>query len=713
VADTENENVLDELESFIETLEETESSARAAAFRAFFSLKMTERLAAVPDSESFRFEIAFTRLASIRGLSGRAKEVQKTVDRARKRAAAQQQDALLQQITQQGLFKQQLPEFLTDHLPNYLIPGSYDLDLGGIYSIRVNEDGGEAREKVATAPIIMTHRGRDADSGHMQVEVAWVEPPGNGRGQPAWRVHTVDRSTLFDSKKLINLIDYGAPISSVNVSEVIKWLTAFEDINQSKIPLTNGTSRLGWQSDGSFILPDRHIRTERHQELKLFPAEGMSAISRSLRVNGTWDGWLQTIELLRDHPLAMIALYTSVASVLGHITKCDSFAVDWSNETSSGKTTSLRIAASVWGYPDDGEDGYIATWNSTQVWVERAAGFLHSLPLLLDETKTVKNKKHVADVLYMFSKGQGRGRGNLVGVDDQLTWSNTLLSTGEARLTSFTQDGGVRARVLALQGAPISGPPATARVVADSVRSQLYANYGHLGRRVAEYLVHYRDHWDALRKAFEDRRNAYASMSTTKVGGRLAAYVAQLDLAQAICETLGVPTPTRDPIEYLIQAVRDGGDDADQPREAFTAVISWCALNQARFYKSIESVQQGTRSYDFAGKWANSNPDWETINFDAQTLKQLLFRFGFEFEEVVPSWKRRGWIDGTKRGYTKSVSIKGVPMNCVCLKREMFDELIVQERPDIDTGTVPPQVSIDDTDVLHDDARWGGILMDN
>jgi putative DNA primase/helicase len=315
----------------------------------------------------------------------------------------------------------------------------------------------------------------------------------------------------------VSLISFGAPATSVNVADIIRWLTAFEDVNQHKIPLNNGSTRLGWQRDGSFLLPDAHIRMEKHQQLKLFPAEGMDPIMKSLRTGGTWEGWLNVAEMLREHPLAMLSIYASVAAVMQHITRCSNFAVDWSNETSSGKTTSLRVAASVWGYPaDDDDEGFIYSWDSTKVWVERAAGFLHSLPVILDETKRVKNKQQVADVLYDFCSGKGRGRGTLQGVDKSNTWNTVLLSTGEQRLTSFTNDGGVRARVLALQGAPISGPAQTARATADTVRGRLYTHYGHLGRKVVQYLVYHKESWGDFRTAFENRRDNYAASRTPR-----------------------------------------------------------------------------------------------------------------------------------------------------------------------------------------------------
>ena len=681
---TEDQDLVQAVSDLCEEIIGAESRDRAGIFTAFFTLEVMENLAAQWPQDEFRFEAVFNRLGAIRGMGTRVNNMMQSIRRAQRRAEEQQQQDVVEQLMTQNVFHTALPDYLVEDMPNYLLPQGFDLDLGGVYSQTIGPEGEVLREKVCTAPIIITQRGRDTDTGHMQVEVAWTEPPGPDGGRPSWRYHTVERAVLFDGRKLVSLISFGAPVTSVNSADIIRWLTAFEDTNQHKIPLSNGAARLGWQKDGSFLLPDSHIRTDEQLKLKLFPTDGMDPIMRSLRTGGTWEGWLDVVDTLREHPLAMLAIYASVASVMQHITRCSNFAVDWSNETSSGKTTSLRVAASVWGYPaDDHDEGFIYSWDSTKVWVERAAGFLHSLPLILDETKRVRNKQQVAEVLYDFCSGKGRGRGTLQGVQQVNTWNTVLLSTGEQRLTSFTNDGGIRARVLAVQGAPISGPANTARKVADSVRGRLYAHYGHLGRRVVQYLVYHHDAWDDFRKAFEERRDNYAGITNTAVGGRLAAYVAAIDLAQAVCETLGVPEPKTDPIEFLIQAVREGADDSDRARDAFVAVSSWAITNRHRFWGTRAAQAGGIPGNGWVGRWDECDPEWEFIAFEQSALRMLLDRYDFIFDEVVPRWNAREWVDKTIRGLTKNRRIDGVSLPCICLRRDVYEEIINRERPEM------------------------------
>ena len=65
------------------------------------------------------------------------------------------------------------------------------------------------------------------------------------------------------------------------------------------------------------------------------------------------------------------------------------------------------------------------------------AGFLNNMPLILDELQVVSNKNGYDDVIYQLCEGVGRIRGHKGGgVQDMLTWSNTILTTGEQPITN-------------------------------------------------------------------------------------------------------------------------------------------------------------------------------------------------------------------------------------------------------------------------------------
>jgi len=717
MSDAENEDLLNELKVFASSFAGLEPAERGAAFSEMFTLERIEALVTEWERDEFQFDALMDVIASVRGFSGKVRSIQQTIKRARVRAQRAEQQDTLQALLSQSLFSEALPDYLVEGMPTFLVPPGYKVDLGGVYAISAGEGEGAAvtQEKVCSAPFIIRRRGRDVETGEMQLEVAWVELPGPGRGRPTWRYSTVSRSTIFDARQLVGLIGRGAPVTSVTVNECVKWMTAFEDSNQHKIPLTNGANRLGWQHDKSFLLPDGHIRLDAHQELKLFPQEGMQPVMDSLRCGGTWEGWLETISLLREHPLAMLAIYASVASVLQPITMCKNFAVDWSAETTKGKTTSLRVAASVWGFPaEDDDDGFIYSWDHTKVWAERTASFLHNLPLILDETKRVKDKQAVADTVYDFCFGRAKGRGTLQGVKETQSWRSVLLSTGEQRLTSFTQDGGTRGRVLAMQGAPITGPAQTARVVADTVNSRLITHYGHLGRLVVKYLVFHHESWDSFREAFETRRNAYASMTNTGVGGRLSSYVAAIDLAKAVCETLGVPTPTVDPLSFLIQAVRDGAEDSDRARDAFVGVASWAALNRHRMWGSKAAMENGYPGNGWAGRWDDVDPNWDAIDVDVHSTMSILDRYGYAYADVARQWKARGWLHSTQRDIPRSRRIDGIPTLCVSLRRDVYEEIIHVERPDIAPARLQPaQVDLLDKQVNRSSSAWHTMANDD
>ncbi len=89
------------------------------------------------------------------------------------------------------------------------------------------------------------------------------------------------------------------------------------------------------------------------------------------------------------------------------------FVVDFAGVTSQGKTTAQRAAGSVWGCVDEAqpEMNVLQSWNATQVGVSEMGRILSGLPLILDDSKTARNAKSVAEILYL-----------IVGFSGSLMW---------------------------------------------------------------------------------------------------------------------------------------------------------------------------------------------------------------------------------------------------------------------------------------------------
>ena len=170
------------------------------------------------------------------------------------------------------------------------------------------------------------------------------------------------------------------------------------------------------------------------------------------------------------------------------------FILDFSGETSMGKTTALRLAASVWGSPDERGGGIVYAWDVSRVFVERTAAMLDYLPMFLDDTKRARRSEDVGKTLYDYASGVGRGRGSLQGLQRVTRAHGVLLSTGEAPATSFTNDGGTRARALCLWGSPFEGTNRATEAAVSKVQRMVLDNYGHAGPRLVRYLL---DHPEA------------------------------------------------------------------------------------------------------------------------------------------------------------------------------------------------------------------------
>lgn len=129
-----------------------------------------------------------------------------------------------------------------------------------------------------------------------------------------------------------------------------------------------------------------------------------------------------------------------------------------------GKTTALRVAASVWGgQPGNGAAGYIRQWRATDNAMEGLALAQSDTLLPLDELGQA-DARGVGDTAYLLASGQGKARSDRSGGLRAPTRFRVLfLSTGELSLADKIAEGGLGRRVKAGQEVRLVDIPADAK----------------------------------------------------------------------------------------------------------------------------------------------------------------------------------------------------------------------------------------------------------
>lgn len=254
---------------------------------------------------------------------------------------------------------------------------------------------------------------------------------------------------------------------------------------------------------------------------------------------GTFEDWKRDIAALAEGN-SRLALALSVAFVgpLLHLVGEESHGFHFSGGSSSGKTTALRVAASVMGAP-------LHTWRTTDNAAEGLARAANDGLLLLDELSQVDGR--AADAMaYMLGNGQGKGRMRKDTSNKPVSsWRLAFLSTGEVGLAEKIGETGKRAK--AGQSVRMIEVPADAgkghklfetlhRFTGgdDLARHLRTATDSHRGHALRPFLVHITANLSAVTDALKaEIRRWLADNLPPKADGQVSRVASRFALAAA------------------------------------------------------------------------------------------------------------------------------------------------------------------------------------
>jgi putative DNA primase/helicase len=161
---------------------------------------------------------------------------------------------------------------------------------------------------------------------------------------------------------------------------------------------------------------------------------------------GTLDDWRDAVSnLAQGQVLPTLAISAALSGPLLQLTGFEGGGVHFWGPSSTGKTTLLRMGASVWG--PGGSAGFIRAWRATANGLEGAAAVATDTALILDELGQIEARE-LAAALYFLSAGSGKARANRDGsLHESRSWRIVLLSSGELPVgAKLVEDKGRKAR---------------------------------------------------------------------------------------------------------------------------------------------------------------------------------------------------------------------------------------------------------------------------
>ncbi len=296
----------------------------------------------------------------------------------------------------------------------------------GVFYAGVDKDGEPTKPEWVCSRLDVLSFTRDQDGGGWGYLLTFADPLGNLK---TWAMPA--RMLSGDGAEYrAYLLSQGLRISTAQRARNL--LTQYL---QSRRPdtYTTCTDRIGWHGR-AFVLPRETIGDDADEAI-VFQSE--QAIENTFTQRGTLDQWRDRVgALCVGNSRLAFAVACAFAGPLLKVVGVESGGFHFRGGSSTGKTTALKVAASV-----NGGVNYLQRWRTTDNALEAIAAQHSDSLLVLDELAQV-DPKTAGECAYMLANEQSKARATRNGAPrSRLSWRLLFLSAGELGLSAHMAEG--------------------------------------------------------------------------------------------------------------------------------------------------------------------------------------------------------------------------------------------------------------------------------
>ena len=515
-----------------------------------------------------------------------------------------------------------IPKDYTELFNNYKC-GNYIVDDTGVYKVIETKEGDINTVLICSHPILITARYININENTETVVIAYTIGD-------KWNFISVERERIASNTKIVNLANFSIDITSDTAKDIIKYLQYILQVNSSNIPIYKAVNRLGWVNN-EFVPYSDKIKCDSELNFK--------DIIKQLKSKGNFEVWQKHCLLLRENIYLRLVMAASFSAPLIERIGGLPFIVHLWGGTGTGKTVALCVAASVWGKGAYNNNALIQSFRGTEYALSEKAAFLYSLPVIIDEGQTVKNKDDFDTLIMNLTEGKGKIQGSASGGIKKLRhWANCFITTAEENIIKYNSGGGTSNRIIniAAQSKIINDGHITMQIIRD--------NYGFAGKEYIEYikklpLEQLKNRYDDLFAKLKDNTD-----STDKQLMAMTFLLLSDELSEK-CIFKGEKPLSIENIKPFLTSQKE----IDNSERAYNWAVNWVSQNMNRFKDSINNNGE---------VWGKIKDDVAIIN--KNVLTEYLQRAGFDYGAVMPELAKRNKLIKTPQGkWLHNMSVYG------------------------------------------------------
>ena len=307
----------------------------------------------------------------------------------------------------------------------------YQLNEMGVYYVGVTEDGDLAEPVFVCSPLKVEAKTRNSQSEEWGRLLTWTDADGHPH---QWAAPA--EMLVGDPREFLRQLAAGGVEMSAH-RNTMQRLLAY--IIQERIDTrARNVSVPGWHA-GRYVLPNGESYGTGEERLVYQHSGGLQ--HHYAAVGSLVDWRREVAKRCQDNSRLVLAVSAMFAGPLLHFTGATGGGFHLVGGSSSGKSTALRVAASVVGPPE-----YAREWRSTANGLEGVAVLHNDATLILDELAQI-DPKQAGDAAYLLANGNGKSRANRAGeARAAARWRVLILSAGEVGLAQHMAEVGKQAR---------------------------------------------------------------------------------------------------------------------------------------------------------------------------------------------------------------------------------------------------------------------------